>query len=344
MPKHENNPPRLEKTYDASVKTTGRSGTALVSVFMNTDKQGDRVTPGAFKRTIAEWKAKMAKGLKPPFVWSHQWSDPDAYLGPITGLRETSSGLEVDFEITAETETAKQVQYLLREGLVNQMSFAYEVWDEQRAKDGSNELLELDLIEAGPTLRGANDQTDLLALKNLTTDLESKATFKPWQIEERGGKYCVIKDSGDTVKKCHPTREKAVAHLRAVYAAKGLTSEGGEKASEDDAILRAHLRSNHAMQGRMLLRQFSIPDLIRTHRLYHVSDARRATETHLRTGLPESKSDSEVRAIIAQLDDEYVLPGQLEQLKAEGIISDVRERRRKQEARQRAIRRTEARK
>jgi hypothetical protein len=58
-----------------------------------------------------------------------------------------------------------QLHQLLKEGLVNQMSFAYDVWDEQRATDGANELRELDLIEAGPTLRGANDQADPPAFK-----------------------------------------------------------------------------------------------------------------------------------------------------------------------------------
>jgi HK97 family phage prohead protease len=176
--KHELNPPRLEKTYDATVKATGRSGTALVSVFHNVDLQGDRVLPGAFRRTISEWKSKMARGIRPPFVWSHQWSDPDAYLGPITGLRETAKGLEVDFDITSPSETAKQVQYLLREGLVTQMSFAYNVWEEDRATDGThaNELKALDLIEAGPTLRGANDLTDLVALKTSSTSTTA-ATF-----------------------------------------------------------------------------------------------------------------------------------------------------------------------
>jgi HK97 family phage prohead protease len=95
--------------------------------------------PGESPRQEAAPRAPAiaARGIRPPFAWSHQWSDPDAYLGPITGLRETAKGLEVDFEITSPSETAKQVEYLLREGLVTQMSFAYNVWDEQRAKDGS---------------------------------------------------------------------------------------------------------------------------------------------------------------------------------------------------------------
>jgi hypothetical protein len=45
-----------------------------------------------------------------------------------------------------------------------------------------------------------------------------KSGSKPWHIEKRGDKYCVILDaSGETVK-CHPTRAEALAHMRALYA------------------------------------------------------------------------------------------------------------------------------
>lgn len=40
----------------------------------------------------------------------------------------------------------------------------------------------------------------------------------PWKIEKRGNQYCVVKKSSGETVKCHPTREKAEAHLRALYA------------------------------------------------------------------------------------------------------------------------------
>jgi hypothetical protein len=169
------------------------------------------------------------------------------------------------------------------------------------AREGRlDELLEQDLIEAGPTLRGANDQTDLLALKSrpLTTTTDSTATV---QIDP------------------------------------------AVKASEDDARLRSHLRSNHAVQGRMLLRRFSIPDLIRVHRLAHASGAG-ASQEHIRTGLPTAgKSEAEVRALVDQLYDQNVLPGQLEQLEADEEIFGARIRKREREERRRAIKRTQVR-
>lgn len=39
----------------------------------------------------------------------------------------------------------------------------------------------------------------------------------PYKIMQMGNRYCVIKDSGKVVK-CHPTKEQAEAHLRALYA------------------------------------------------------------------------------------------------------------------------------
>lgn len=43
----------------------------------------------------------------------------------------------------------------------------------------------------------------------------------PWHMEKREGKFCVIKDSDGSTEKCHPTREQATKHMRALYAAEG---------------------------------------------------------------------------------------------------------------------------
>lgn len=40
----------------------------------------------------------------------------------------------------------------------------------------------------------------------------------PWHIEHRGDEYCVIKDADDSEEGCHPTEEKAKAHIAALYA------------------------------------------------------------------------------------------------------------------------------
>lgn len=41
----------------------------------------------------------------------------------------------------------------------------------------------------------------------------------PWRIQARGGEYCILKEIDNSTVACHATKEKAVAQLRALYAA-----------------------------------------------------------------------------------------------------------------------------
>src|SRR5262245_5748596 len=40
----------------------------------------------------------------------------------------------------------------------------------------------------------------------------------PWHVEERNGRYCVIKNADSTNEGCHDTREEANRHMAALYA------------------------------------------------------------------------------------------------------------------------------
>jgi HK97 family phage prohead protease len=155
----------IHKVHGITItRVEGRKGRMLVSAYHNIDFQGDRVMPGAFTKTIAEWEAS---GDPCPFIWSHAWSDPMAHVGVVTKFTDTPKGLVVDFDITDSTDFAKQVARLLKERRVTQASFAYDVVRERKGEDGANELLELKLIECGPTLSGANPLTELLSRKSV---------------------------------------------------------------------------------------------------------------------------------------------------------------------------------
>lgn len=39
----------------------------------------------------------------------------------------------------------------------------------------------------------------------------------PWKIEQSGNQFCVVKSADGTVVKCHPTRDAALRHQRALY-------------------------------------------------------------------------------------------------------------------------------
>lgn len=138
---------------------------AIVSVFGNEDTQGDRVMEGAFQKSLEQWQAS---GHPIPIIWSHQWGNPEAHIGaarPENVTEIPGRGLKVVGDIDIDDAFGAKVYKLMDQRRVKEFSFGYGVRKQRRGKDGVNELVELDLIEAGPTLKGANPSTELLAIK-----------------------------------------------------------------------------------------------------------------------------------------------------------------------------------
>ncbi len=160
---------------------------AYVSVFGNVDLHGDRIKAGAFAGSLARWNAS---GDPIPVIFSHQWDDLDAHIGEVleaeehlpgdprlngTGLEELG-GLWTRFRLELDEDFAARVAKKLTKRTIREFSFAYDVLDEGRASDGATELLELDVLEVGPTLKGANPATVLL----------SKTLGEGWQDLDEG--------------------------------------------------------------------------------------------------------------------------------------------------------------
>lgn len=151
------------------------------SIFGNKDSYGDVVIKGAFDVTLAEWERS---GLKIPVLWGHNTADPDFNLGECITAEEDSKGLKVHVKLDLECPKAASTYRLLKAGRVNQMSFAYKVIDgayvqpEGEGKtwrDAFYELRELQLYEVSVVPIGANDQTEILAVKSLANALATKA-------------------------------------------------------------------------------------------------------------------------------------------------------------------------
>lgn len=149
---------------------------ALVSVFGNVDLGGDRVVRGAFAKSLARWQEK---GDPIPVIWNHMWENPEAHIGAVYAgdAVETGDGLLVKGRLDLDNPFAKQVYRLLSERRVKEFSFGYNTLDAER-KGGALELRELDLIEVGPTLKGMNPATELLAVKALAKATEPTAFDK----------------------------------------------------------------------------------------------------------------------------------------------------------------------
>ena len=151
---------------------------AYASVFGNKDIVGDIVVPGAFAKSLVEWEAK---GTPIPLLWGHNTADPDFNIGEVLTAVEDDHGLKIHARLDMESPKAAQTYRLLKGGRVNQMSFAYEVKDGayvsgKGAKDsGAYELRELDLWEVSIVPIGANQETEILAVKSVVGSLASKA-------------------------------------------------------------------------------------------------------------------------------------------------------------------------
>jgi hypothetical protein len=70
---------------------------------------------------------------------------------------------------------------------LKEFSFGYSVpsGGQRKADDGANELIEIDLYEVGPTLKGMNPATELHAVKSTAFDIHETAAEPAGTLEEQ---------------------------------------------------------------------------------------------------------------------------------------------------------------
>lgn len=163
-------------SFKASDRTAG-TFEALVSVFGNVDVVGDKVMPGAFTKSLETWQES---GDPIPVIWSHEWDNPFAHIGKVLKAVETDAGLQVTGQLDMAKPFAAQVYDLMAERRIREMSFAYDILNSAPTKEAL-ELRELELIEVGPTLKGANPATQLIGVKAMAAamEAETKKALRP---------------------------------------------------------------------------------------------------------------------------------------------------------------------
>lgn len=145
--------------------------TAYASVFGNVDSYGDVVVKGAFADDLARWSES---GASIPLLFGHQMGDPDFNLGYVASAVEDDHGLLVDCVLDLANPKSSQVYRMLKGRRINQMSYAYDVLDGAPATvDGVDafELRKLKLYEVSLVTIGANQDTEILAVKASTEAL-----------------------------------------------------------------------------------------------------------------------------------------------------------------------------
>lgn len=182
------------KTRPARIKTVADEDSAedagvfeaLVATY-DPDSVGDRIVPGAFGKTLAEW---AERGDPIPVLWSHMHTDPDYHIGVVEQAKETDDGLWVRARLDLDEPKASKIYKLLKGNRVTQFSFAYDIIDGgpvEAKQDGTDEddpaefeLRELKLYEVGPCLIGANERTELLAVKSAVRSHSTSTSDEAW--------------------------------------------------------------------------------------------------------------------------------------------------------------------
>ena len=191
---------------------------AYASVFGNIDSYGEAVVKGAFEETLSEW---ATSGLVLPILFGHNMVDPDFNIGGVIEAKEDDHGLLIHGELDLENPKAVQVYRLLKGRRINQLSFAYDVLDSGPAeKDDTKytELRKLKLYEVSIVPIGANQETEVLAVKSIASALQAKA-----------GRVLSAKNE-ESIKSVRDQLEAAVTALTEVLSAVG-GDDDQEKAS-----------------------------------------------------------------------------------------------------------------
>lgn len=142
------------------------------------DSYGDVVAKGAFAKGIADRKAK---GIKLPGLFGHRMDDPDFYVATATAEEEDDHGWKVRGIFNLDTPKGAQTYRLVKDGLIRELSFAYEVLDAAQIKldDGreANELRDLDVFEFSFVAVGANRSTSVVDIKGNRPRLAAARTL-----------------------------------------------------------------------------------------------------------------------------------------------------------------------
>lgn len=168
----------------------------VASVFGNIDSYGDVMIKGAFAETLAEYKDA---GDSVPFMWSHESSDPFAYVGELTDTKETDEGLEFEAKFDMDNPTAAQVYRLLKGRRLREFSFGFIPREtEQTERDGEpvREVKSVELLEVSVVHVGANRATRVVEVRSHP---EGKADDEGEAPEDTAAIIAAIRSAAETI-------------------------------------------------------------------------------------------------------------------------------------------------
>jgi Escherichia/Staphylococcus phage prohead protease len=135
--------------------------TALASTW-DVDREGDRVSPEAFDRSIAGWK-RLSTDMT--LLWDHR-GGPEYVIGSVDpkSMRVLEQGLFVEGKLDLEDSTmARQAWRSLKANRIG-LSFGFTV-QKSRPIKGGREFTQIDIYEVSLTATPANPRARVLSWK-----------------------------------------------------------------------------------------------------------------------------------------------------------------------------------
>jgi HK97 family phage prohead protease len=131
------------------------------SVFDVEDSYGDVVRPGAFKDSLAEWKAR---GSLPKMLWQH---DPSQPIGKWDEMEEDGRGLRVRGHLLLSVSKARECHEMLKAGLIDGLSIGFRTIERSWNDDENiRYLLKVQLWEISVVTFPANADSLVDDIKN----------------------------------------------------------------------------------------------------------------------------------------------------------------------------------
>lgn len=160
----------------ASDETADKAGTfsGYGSIFSNIDAGGDMVMPGAFKKTLKEWKRK---GKLPKMLLMHGGfigpAEDQIPIGKYSSMEEDDTGLSLSGGLFAlDTQKGKYIHEGMSSGELDGLSIGYEAKKVEYVKQPDNpalrrKLIEVDLYEVSVVTFGMNKQALVTSAKSV---------------------------------------------------------------------------------------------------------------------------------------------------------------------------------
>lgn len=225
--------------WDAEKSDTGPGTlTGWASVYNVVDQQDDVVVPGAFRKTLSDWRAAKSKRVI-GLTLGHQ-NDAEGLIGALTDAEDSAYGLKATFRFSA-TAKAQDARTKAREGILNGLSMFGPIYDKGYTTIAGKSvqlLKEVGLWFVGLTPMPANTDALVLAAKETVSNTpwsnftEADYTLEQWR------RACLIASSSSTENKGDyklPVREPSgVLNRNGVHAAAGRIGQvqgGGKEAA-----------------------------------------------------------------------------------------------------------------